>query len=319
MISRFIDYESFPSKNPFVLASSLWGFYAFLYAILNWVDRTKQAIWWQEKKLNVKITLPLNNHDTITHSMCAMHYLIIISTFDPSTFASYIPVKVSARRCRIHQHTTHQSFAEFGQGDHNRQSLQHRIPESKCVQGLITVKAVSCCGIIVGLIDWEDPHITCKCTGEQHQVVMLSYWKAFSIFFFIIGSRMSSISHPYLPGSTCRWTGRLNTSGRLWSLWGARVAELHCSQRGGSQMVPWAGVSNPDPTGSWECLAAEGSLWSRQHLRRDGSDVKGCSKTIKQRVEDENTDQRWLVPALGQPRQLRQELEGQGLKLVMWD
>lgn len=153
-------------------------------------------------------------------------------------------------------------------------------------------------------------------TTSSCYVVLL---ESIQYFFFIIGSRMSSISHPYLPGSTCRWTGRLNTSGRLWSRWGARVAELHCSHRGGSQMVPWAGVSNPDPTGSWECLAAEGSLWSRQHLRRDGGDVKGCSKTIKQRVEEENTDQRWLVPALGQPIGLRQELEGQGLKLVMWD
>lgn len=217
----------------------------------------------------MKIIVPLNNHDTITHSMCAMHYLIIISTFDPSICASYIPVKVSARRCRIHQHTTHQSFAEFGQEDQNRQSLPHGIPESKCVQGLITVKTVSCCRIIVGLIDWEDPHITCKCMGEKHQVVMLSYWKAFSIF-LIIGSRMSysicDIFHPYLPGSMSRWTGRLNTSGRLWSRWG----ELHCSHREGSQMVPWAGASNPDRAGSWECLVAEGSLWNRQHLRRDG-------------------------------------------------
>lgn len=112
-----------------------------------------------------------------SHSICttlvSLRARIIISTFHPSIHASYIPVKVLTFWRRTHHHTAQHSFAEFGQEDPSHKGLPHCIPEGKCVQGLIAVKTVSCSRIIVGLIDGEDPYITCRCRGQKHLNIVI--------------------------------------------------------------------------------------------------------------------------------------------------
>lgn len=89
------------------------------------------------------------------------------------TDASHIAIKLSVGRYRSQGHTAHHPSAEPAQADKNPKILPHCGPESKCVECLITVKTIRCCPIIVGLIDGEDPNITCRCTGQEQSDVPL--------------------------------------------------------------------------------------------------------------------------------------------------
>ena len=82
-----------------------------------------------------------------------LHITIVILNVVLSIHASHMPVNVSVCWCRTHHHPTQQSFAEFGQIEPQRKRLPHCIPESKCVQGLITVQTISRCRVVAGLID----------------------------------------------------------------------------------------------------------------------------------------------------------------------
>lgn len=97
-----------------------------------------------------------------------LHITIVVLTFVSSIHASHMPIKVCVCWCRTHHHPTQQSFAEFGQIEPQHKRLPHCIPESKRVQSLITVQTISCCRVVVGLIDWEDPHVTCRCMGQKY-------------------------------------------------------------------------------------------------------------------------------------------------------
>lgn len=181
---------------------------------------------------------------TLQYSLVYLH-TSRIKSFDPSTHASYILIICW---CRTHHDAAQQSFAESAQDDTDRKGLPHCVPESKRVQGLITVQTTGSCRIIVGLKDWEDPHITCRT-----KTLSLNIWLFWENTFSILNKRSDDIFHPYLLGSRCSKTGLLNTADRLWLLLGAAVAELHGSHRAGSQMVSSAAVTKPALTGSWGC------------------------------------------------------------------